>query len=129
LDDKVASDLATKLSKLPAKGRLSTAISSIMVKYGDESAYDYIADNFDKMPLSQAKFQSLGSFVEILTKVKDSTKFKAGIDKIVAFRDAIPESARAQTTPYINNTFLKGIADKKEKAGEKDLSDYVKSKL
>jgi aminopeptidase N len=129
LDDKVASDLATKLSKLPAKGRLSTAISSIMVKYGDESAYDYIADNFDKMPLSQAKFQSLGSFVEILTKVKDATKFKSGIDKIVAFRDAIPESARAQTTPYINNTFLKGIADKKEKAGDKDLSDYVKSKL
>lgn len=129
LDEKVASDLATKLSKLPAKGRLSTAISSIMVKYGDESAYDYIADNFDKMPLSQAKFQSLGSFVEILTKVKDSTKFKSGVDKIVAFRDAIPESARAQTTPYINNTFLKGIADKKEKAGEKDLSDYVKSKL
>lgn len=129
LDSTKAIELATTLSKQPSKGKLASAISNILVKYGDESAYDYIADNFDKMPLSQAKFQSLNSFVAILKKVKDPTKFKSGIDKITTFRDAIPESAKAQTTPFINNTYLKSIADKKEKDGETDLASYVKSKL
>lgn len=128
IDSSNAIALAKKLSKEPAKGRLSSAISSVMVKYGDESAYDFIASNFEKMPLSQTKFQSLQSFADILAKVKDATKFKKGIDLIVAFRNAIPESVKSQTDPYINNVILKGIADKKTKNGENELAEYALSK-
>ena len=129
LDSKAALDIALKLSKQTAKGKLSTAIAGVMVKYGNEDAYDFIAESFDKMPLSQAKFQALNSFADILVKVKTASKFKSGVDKIVAFRDAIPESVKGQTTPYINGTILKGIADKKQEAGETELADYVKSKM
>lgn len=128
IDSSNAIALAKKLSKEPAKGRLSSAISSVLVKYGDESAYDFIASNFEKMPLSQTKFQSLQSFADILAKVKDATKFKKGIDLIVAFRNAIPESVKGQTDPYINNVILKGIADKKTKNGENELAEYALSK-
>jgi aminopeptidase N len=128
IDSATAIDLAKKLSKDPAKGRLSSAISSVMVKYGDESAYDFIAANFEKMPLSQTKFQALQSFADILAKVKDGAKFKKGIDLIVAFRNAIPESVKGQTDPYINGVILKGIADKKSKNGETELADYATSK-
>lgn len=129
LDSKAALDIALKLSKQTAKGKLSTAIAGVMVKYGNEDAYDFIAESFDKMPLSQAKFQALNSFADILVKVKTASKFKSGVDKIVAFRDAIPESVKGQTTPYINGTILKGIADKKQESGETELADYVKSKM
>ena len=128
VDSATAIALAKKLSKDPAKGRLSSAISSVMVKYGDESAYDFIAANFEKMPLSQTKFQALQSFADILAKVKDGAKFKKGIDLIVEFRNAIPESVKSQTDPYINNVILKGIADKKTKNGETELAEYVTSK-
>jgi aminopeptidase N len=128
IDSATAIDLSKKLSKDPAKGRLSSAISSVMVKYGDESAYDFIAANFEKMPLSQTKFQALQSFADILAKVKDGAKFKKGIDLIVAFRNAIPESVKGQTDPYINGVILKGIADKKSKNGETELADYATSK-
>ncbi len=124
-----AVEIAKKLSKEPAKGRLSSAITAVMVKSGDESAYDFIATSFDKMPLSQAKFQALQPFAELLAKVKDATKFKSGIDMIAKFRDAIPESVKTQTNPFINGVILKGIADKKDKAGEKELADYARAKV
>jgi hypothetical protein len=47
---------------------------------------------------------------------------------IVEFRDAIPASVKSQTDPYINNMILKGIAEKKTKAGAINLAEYVKSK-
>ncbi len=129
IDSSSAFAIATKLSKEPSKGRLSSAISSTMVKYGDETAYDFIAANFEKMPLNQAKFQSLQPLADILAKVKDVTKFKKGIDMIVEFRNSIPESVKAQTDPFINNVILKGIADKKTKTGETELAEYARNNM
>lgn len=128
LDSNAALEIANKLSKEKAKGRLSVAISNVLVKYGDETAYDFIASSFEQMPLSQEKFQSLQTFADILAKVTDETKFKKGVDLIVAFRDAIPASVKNQTDPYINNIILKGIADKKTKAGATALAEYVTAK-
>jgi len=129
VDAKKAYALANQLIKSPAKGRLSAAISSVIIANGDESAYDYIMDNFNKMPLSQAKFSALSSIVEFLAKVTDPAKFKAGVDAVIAFRNEIPAPARPQTDPVINNVFLKGLASKKEAAGAQALADYVKEKI
>lgn len=120
---------ALRLSKMPAKGTLGDEISETMIKLGDESAFDVIAPIFDELPLSQAKFEKVQPFANFLMKVKDPAKFKAGVDMIVEFRDAIPASVRAQTDPYINNVVLKGMATKKTQNGEKELADYVNSKL
>lgn len=129
LDGKKAYAIANQLTKSPAKGRLSTAISSVIIANGDESAYEYIMDNFNQMPLSQAKFSSLSALVEFLAKVNDPVKFKAGVDAVVAFRNEIPGPARPQTDPVINNVLLKGLATKKEAAGAQALADYVKEKM
>lgn len=120
---------AQRLSKQPAKGTLGDEISETMIKFGDESAFDVIAPIFDELPLGQAKFEKLQPFANFLVKVKDPAKFKAGVDMIVSFREGVPASFRGQTDPFINGVILKGLADKKEKGGEKAMADYVKGKL
>jgi aminopeptidase N len=128
IDGKEAFSIANSLAKDENKGRLLTAITNVIIKYGDESAYDFISGKFDGMPLGQAKFQAVGSYTEFLSKVTDMQKFKKGVDQVVSFRDQIPQQARQQTDPFING-FLKTLADKKETAGSKEMAEYVKSKL
>lgn len=128
IDGKEAFSIANTLSKDNNKGRLAAAISNTIIIYGDESAYNFIAERFDKMPLSQAKFQAIPSFIEFLAKVTNKENFQNGVDMVVKFRAAIPQQTRTQTDPFINS-LLKALADKKEAAGAKAMSDYVKSKL
>lgn len=129
LDGKEAYAIANSLVKEENKGRLLMAITNVIIKYGDESAFDFVTGKFDEMPLSQAKFSAINPLVEFLGKVTDLAKFKKGVDMIVKFRDEIPQGVRAQTDPFINGVALKGLADKKEAAGAKEMAEYVKSKM
>lgn len=129
LDGKEAYAIANSLVKEENKGRLLSAITNVIIKYGDESAFDFVTGQFDGMPLSQAKFSAINPLVEFLSKVTDMAKFKKGVDMIVKFRDEIPQGVRSQTDPFINGVALKGLADKKDAAGAKEMAEYVKSKL
>jgi aminopeptidase N len=129
MDGKQAYAIANELMKDDNRGRLATAVTNVVIKYGDESAFEFVTDNFAKMPLSQAKFAAITPLVDFLSKVNDLEKFKKGVELIVAFRDEIPESARSRTDPFINGVALKGLADKKDAAGAKAMADYVKSKI
>jgi aminopeptidase N len=100
-----------------------------MIRSGDESSADMILKSFEKMPLSQAKFQLLQSIGDFLGKTKNMDILKRGVDDIVTFRDAIPESFKGQTDPFINGVLLKGLATKKNEAGLKEQADYIISKL
>ncbi|HZE83293.1 MAG TPA: M1 family aminopeptidase, partial [Puia sp.] len=128
VDSAAAIDLAKQLVKQPAKGKLMTAISSVLIKYGDESSFDIVSDNFDKMPLGQAKFQFIGPYSELVAKVQNTEKVKKGVDLIVKFREAVPQAFRNQTDGFINGS-LSGIVAKKQAAGLQDQVDYIKSKL
>ena len=129
LDGKLAFATANALSKDINKGRLLSAITNVIIKYGDESAFDFVADHFEQIPLSQAKFPALTSFVQFLGSVTNMGNFKKGVDMIVKFRDDLPQSIRVQTDPFINGIALKGLAGKKEADGAKEMAEYVKSKL
>lgn len=129
LDGKQAFAIANSLSKEDNKGRLLTAITNVVIKYGDESAFDFVTGNFEEMPLSQAKFAAINPLVDFLSKITDLERFKKGVDIIVKFRDEIPASIRPQTDAYINGMALKGLADKKEAAGAKEMADYVRAKI
>ena len=129
VDSVLAYKIAIDLSKQPSKGRLTAAISNVIIKLGDESAYDYIMSNFTSMPLSQEKFGAVTSVADFLAKLTNQQKFEKGVDEIVKFRDDLPGQIRVQTDPYINNMILKGLATKKEKAGAKAMADYVNSKI
>ena len=48
----------------------------------------------------------------------DETKFKKGIELIVAFRDAIPEGYKSQTNPYFNTRVLASILKAKKQSLE-----------
>ncbi|MFI5206182.1 MAG: HEAT repeat domain-containing protein, partial [Candidatus Paceibacterales bacterium] len=120
---------AKRLSKEPSKGQLANSITGIMIKSGDESSANTILNNFEKLPLSQAKFNLLQSIGVFLGKTKDMDIVKRGIDDIVTFRDAIPEAFKGQTDPFINGVLLKGLVTQKKDAGLQEQSDYIKSKL
>jgi len=119
VDSVTAYKMAMELSKQTTKGRLTAAVSNVIIAYGDESAYDYIMDNFSSMSFSQEKFTAMASAVEFLGKISNQEKFEKGVDQIVKFRDEIPSQIRTQTDPYINNMILKGLASKKKKPAPK----------
>jgi aminopeptidase N len=89
------------------------------------------------MPLSQNKFNALNNLSTYLAAIKNVEKIKWGVDEIVKFRDAIPESIQGQTNPYINGMLLKSLLASKSEALKKDaqnaglieLVNYIKSKL
>jgi aminopeptidase N len=120
---------AKKLVKTPSKGKLNTAITTILLKSGDENNFDAIADGFDKMPANQDKLNFLEQFGDLVTKVQNTEKLKRGVDEIVRFRESIPKEYRNDTDPFINNYILKQIAEKKDYDGLKEQADYVKSKM
>jgi aminopeptidase N len=105
--------LAHLYAKGPIKGRLSEAVTGILMRAGNAEDFDFLADNFDKLPLSQSKMNMLRPFAEGLSKVDNTDRLKKGVDIIVRFRDAIPEPYNKQTDALINNVILKGLADKK----------------
>jgi len=119
---------AKRLSAQPSKGALSNAITTVIIASGDESSADMILSQFEKMPLSQGKFNLLQSITSFLGKTKNMDIVKRGVDDIAEFRDAIPEAFKSQTDGPING-MLKELITKKNAAGLKDQADYIKSKL
>lgn len=136
VDKDAAMTIAKELDKQPAKGTLKSSLQGVKAASGDESLEEEIIGSFNKMPVSNAKFNALGTLGIYLGALKNTEKVKAAIDEIVKFRDAIPPQYRKQTDPFINET-LQNIASKKEEALKtdagntalKDLVDYIKGKI
>lgn len=128
VDSAAALDLAKKFIKQPAKGTLMAAISAVLIKSGDESSFDVISDNFDKMQVGQEKFMFVKPYAELISRIKNTDQVKKGIDLIVKFREAIPQAYHTQTDPFINSA-LSGIANRKDAAGLKEQANYIKTKI
>jgi aminopeptidase N len=113
-------------------GKLAESLTKVLISQGDENNFEFIAKNFESLPFGQAKFEALQPLAEYLAKVKDTQKVKRGVDLIADFRDKIPEAYQSQTTPFINNLILKGLATKKTSAGDdasKQQAEYINSKM
>ena len=128
VDSSAALTLAKRLIQEPSKGKLTAAISAILIQSGDESSFDVISNSFDKMALGQEKFQFFRPYMGLLAKVKSTDHLKKGVDLVVKFRESIPQAYRNQTDGFINNS-LSGLATKKAAAGQQDQADYIKSKI
>ncbi len=123
IDSAAAETEAKKLSAQPAKGKLKEVLNN----YIDESKFDSIATVFDKLDGS-LKANMLSFFSNFLSRVKNADNLEKGVDMIVKFRESIPQEFRSDIDPMFNDT-LKGIAEKKQAAGLKEQSNYIKSKL
>jgi aminopeptidase N len=128
VDSAAAVAMTQTLNKQPSKGQLNIAISTILIRSGDESNFDAISANFEKMQVGQQKFNFVRPFAMMLAKVKSTDKLKKGVDLLVQFKEAIPEAYRGQTDPYFNNT-LKNLSQQKQADGLQDQADYINTKL
>lgn len=128
VDSVAAYNEAKRLAAFPAKGDLSTAITSTMIAMGDESSADVILKNFEEMPVSQEKFEALQPLSTFLSKMKNEANFRRGIDAITKFVMDIPENFRGQVSGFVEN-ILKNIQKAKTASGEKPMADYVDEKL
>jgi aminopeptidase N len=126
IDSISAIDIATKASKTLLKKRLNTVVTNILSKYGDESNFDFIAAKYESLPIqSEEKFYMTTPFAELLIKTNDESKFKKGIDLIVALRNSIPDEYKSQTDPYFNSKVLGTILKEKKKQGAQNLVQIV----
>ncbi len=115
--------LAKKYST-DAKGDLEDAIASILIIHGSEEDYDAVVKNYDAMPLGQSKVIATPQFCTYLLKINDALKIKAGVDKVIAFRNLIPQAYRGFTDPVINGG-LQQIAT--AKGG--DVQAYIQTQM
>jgi aminopeptidase N len=129
VDNTAALAEAKRLSALPAKGRLASSISTVMIEAGDESSADIILSDFEKMPFSQAKVDAVQSLAVFVAKAKNTDIVKRGVDAIVAFRDASPESFKEDANKLVNEYIFKAIAKRKTAEGLKEQADYILSKI
>ncbi|MGC4036445.1 MAG: M1 family aminopeptidase [Chitinophagaceae bacterium] len=120
---------AKRLSGMPAKGRLASAISTVMIEAGDESSADMILSDFEKMPFSQAKIDAVQSLAVFVAKAKNTDIVKRGVDAIAAFRDASPESFKDDANKLVNEYIFEAIAKRKNSEGLKEQADYILSKI
>ena len=128
IDSVAAYEEAKRLAVIPAKGKLADAITKSMIKYGDESAAEIILGNFERMPMSQEKFEGLEPLMEFLSKVKNTNNFKRGVDAIIKFSSDIPEQYRDQVSQMINFLLL-NLQKKKISDGLKDQADYIETQV
>ena len=119
LDPAKSYELAKKFSK-DAKGGLGDVVNEVIIKEGTEADFDFIADRYDDMPLSEAKLGATTTFAAYLEKVQNMANVKKGIDIIIKFRNAIPEQYRSFTDPM-----LRGGLTKLGKAKGKEIEDYI----
>jgi len=135
IDEPEAFSIAKELSKKTAKGVLQQTLITVIAKSGDESMADKLIGDFAKMPLGQAKFNTLQTMASYLAAIKNTEKVKWGVEEIVKFRDAIPEQFKVQTDPFINGFILKPVLTRKEALLKttpddkalQELIDYLKA--
>ncbi|HEY8387932.1 MAG TPA: M1 family metallopeptidase [Parasegetibacter sp.] len=133
LDLELAKNEAKKQSK-DAKGKLSAVISDIFIRYGTQEDADFVISSYAKMPANQQKFDLSPRFCDYLANVNDTEQFRKGVDAVVEFRNAIPQSVAIIKTML--NGYLRTVISKKEKLKATDTSgniqaqiDYINNKI
>jgi len=119
LEPAKAYDLAKKYSA-DAKGDLGDVVNAVLMEQGTEADFDFIAERYNKMPLSQEKVTGSASFAAYLEKVGNIINVKKGIDMIIKFRNLVPEQFRGFVDPTI-----KGGLNKLAKTKGKEIEDYI----
>lgn len=104
VDEENAYTLAKKYSS-DAKGPLAEAVSDVMYKKGNEADFDFIANTFDALPLGQEKVTAVAKFAGYLKNLTNLDNVKKGIDKIIFFRNQIPQ----EFMQYVDGLFKSSL--------------------
>jgi len=128
IDSAAALNAAKRLSAQPAKGTLQSAITKVLIQYGDEASADVILKNFEDMPLGQAKFEAIRPMIQFITKVNNAATFKRGVDDMLNLVSEVPESFRDQVAGFME-TMLRNVQKTKQAQGQTELANYIETKL
>ncbi|HYK45114.1 MAG TPA: M1 family metallopeptidase [Parafilimonas sp.] len=106
-----------------AKGDLADIGKSIIMAAGNADDYELVLQAFDKTP-GVEKYSLVPPLCDYLSKLTDTQKIEAGIDKVITFKKTVPESYKNETDPIIRES-LNDLA--KTKGG--DVQTYVNDQL
>lgn len=118
-----AFELAKKYSN-DVKGAFGDEVNKIILTQGTEADFDFISNRYAEAPLSQEKISMTDKFAVYLAKLNDMIKIKAGIDKVLEFRNSIP----AQYLSFIDPSISKALG-KISKAKGEEIEKYIESRL
>ena len=127
IDTAAAYELAQRLSAQPSKGKLASAIKSIMDSR-NTAAIERMLKDFEDMPLGQPKFQALDGLFDFLQSTSHLDLFKRGVDDVLGLIPQIPEAFREQAATQLY-AGLRQLQKEKAGNGQKDQADYLESKL
>ncbi|MBI3719154.1 MAG: M1 family metallopeptidase [Sphingobacteriales bacterium] len=124
-------DMEYVKSKLPlikkdAKGDYLHIIKNFEIASADESKFDSLYAEFDKLEFGIEKFEFAEPFARFLSHVTDFNKFKKGVNGINSFRKNIQPGTQARDMVM---DLLKGILKKKEEQYNKDNSEETRKKV
>jgi aminopeptidase N len=123
----ISPESAYKLAKQysnDAKGALGSIVNKLIIDNASESDFDYLTDKFFGGGLSQETFQLLPTYTSYLSKIKDLSLVKKGVDAVVGFRSKIPEQFRSFTDPEIKKA-LSTVS----KAHGTEIETYITEKM
>lgn len=123
LQPSAAYDMAKKFAA-DAKGDLGDVVGSVLMNQGTETDFDFIAKQYNDLPLSEAKLYSTGDFANYLAKLNDVEKIKSGVEMILGFKKQIPAAYTSFTDPIIEQA-LEVIST--TKGG--NIAEFIKKKL
>jgi aminopeptidase N len=127
IDSSLAFNLAKKYAKEPSKGRLVRAITTIIMKNGDESDYEEVTKNFqDILATNTQTLRLCPLYIKYLEKIKNTVHIKEGLKIITDYRQSLPARFQKLIDTNIDKP-LKQLADKKEAEGLKEQADYIRS--
>jgi aminopeptidase N len=128
LDTALARTEALRLSKSPMKGKLASAVTKVMIQSGDEGSAEMAIANFEAMPLTQEKFETIAPLAEYLTKIKVQDLFRRGVNGMVKVVTDVPEAYRKEVQGYVE-MMLRRVQQAKTASGEKELADFVNTRI
>jgi aminopeptidase N len=124
IDSVAAFEQAKIQMKLKAKGSLTIAVITTIMKYGSQEQFDLISSQYDALPFTTDKLRMTGDFINYLDRIQSTEIFKKAIDIITSFLNLWDERFKLA----FNEDLIK-LAAKKESEGLSEQSEYIKSKL
>ncbi len=107
-----------------AKGALGSIVNKLIIDNASEADFEYLTKKFFSAGLSQETFELLQSYTKYLSKIKDLSLVKKGVDAVVGFRNKIPEQFKSFTDPEIKKS-LSTVS----KAHGTEIENYIAEKM
>ncbi len=127
VDSSLALSLARKYAKEPSKGRLQRAITTIIMKSGDENEFEAVTKNTREiLATNNQTLRFCSPYIAYLDKIKNTEQVKEGVKIVVDYSKTLPTRYQKQVDSNIIKP-LKQLADKKEAEGLKEQADYIRS--